>query len=126
MKIDVKICFAYKHNREQAEQCKSCKELTDSVISLLIEQGRIGIKTEFSNLSSEIKPCTEISEADFIIGDPSHPNFQVSYASEEQSILRPVPAVILLSDDTWGDAVNSVLKNPLQYSRNIQGLETVS
>lgn len=121
MSIDINICFAYKNNSIQAEQFKSCKGLIERVIESLIEQGRIGSKTEFSNLSGKIKTCSDIHEADFIIGDPSHPKFQLSYtsSSEEQSILRPIPAVILLPDDTWSDAVNSVLRNPLYDIRGI-------
>ena len=121
MRVDINIYYTYKKNdKAQAEQFKNCKGLTDSVISSLIEQGMSGVKAEFSNLSGKIKTCSDIHEADFIIGDPSHPKFQLSYASsEEQSILRPIPAVILLPNDTWGDAVNSILKNPLYDIRGI-------
>ena len=119
MSIDINICFAYKNNSIQAEQFKSCKGLMERVIESLIEQGRMGNKTEFSNLSGKIKTCSDIHEADFIIGDPSHPNFQVSYASEKQSILRPIPATILLPDNIWGETVNSILKNPLYDIRGI-------
>ena len=120
MSIEINICFAYKNNRQiQAEQFKSCRELIEHIIESLIEQGRSGVKSEFSNLSGKIKTCSDIHEADFIIGDPSHPNFQVSYSSGEQSILRPIPAIILLPDDIWGKDVNFILKNPLYDIRGI-------
>ena len=119
MNIDVNICFAYKNNKEQAELFTGCNELVKGVISSLIEQGKRGIKSEFSSLSGKTKICSEISGADFIIGDPSHPNFQAVYASDGQKTLRPVPSVILLPDDIWGNAVNTVLKNPLYDIRGI-------
>lgn len=119
MSIDINICFAYKNNKEQGENFKSCNELVKHVIASLIRQAESGGKTEFSNLSGKIKTFSDISESDFIIGDPSLPNFQVSYASEEQTILRPIPAIILLPDDIWGETVNSILKNPLYDIRGI-------
>lgn len=119
MNIDINICFAYKNNKEQGEQFNICNELVKGVIASLIRQAESGGKTEFSNLSGKIKSFSDVREADFIIGDPSHPNFQVSYASEEQPILRPIPAIILLPDDIWGETVNSILKNPLYDIRGI-------
>ena len=59
MSYDVNICFAYT-NRGQAEQFKSCKKLTESVISLLNDEGRKGTKTEFSHLSGKIKKLAVI------------------------------------------------------------------
>ena len=118
MSYDVNICFAYT-NRGQAEQFKSCKKLTESVISFLNDEGRKGTKTEFSHLSGKIKTCADIYGADFIIGDPSHPNFEEKHGGEKISALRPIPAVIILPDDTWGNAVNSVLKNPVYDIRGI-------
>ncbi|MBQ6971856.1 MAG: sigma 54-interacting transcriptional regulator [Synergistaceae bacterium] len=119
MNIDINICFAYKNNKAQAEHFADCKDLVNGVISSLTEQGRNGGKLEFSHLSGKIRPCSEIHEADFIIGDPSHPNFHEAHNSELEPSLRPVPAVILLPDDTWGDDVNSVLKNPVYDIRGI-------
>lgn len=120
MSINVNICFAYKkNNKEQAEQFKNCEGLIKRVISSLIEQGKRGVKSEFANLSGEIKTPGNISEADFIIGDPSHPNFHETHASKSNPLLRPLPAVILLPNDTWGDDVNSILKNPLYDIRGI-------
>lgn len=119
MNIDVKICFAYKNNKEQAELFKRCNELVKGIISSLIEQGRSGVKREFSNLSGKIKTCSEISESDFIVGDPSHPNFHETHTSKSNPLMRPLPAVIILPNDIWGDDVNSVLKNPLYDIRGI-------
>ena len=119
MNIDVKICFAYKNNKEQAELFKRCNELVKGIISSLIEQGRSGVKREFSNLSGKIKTCSEISESDFIVGDPSHPNFHEIHTSKSNPLMRPVPAVIIIPNDIWGDDVNSVLKNPLYDIRGI-------
>ena len=119
MNIDVKICFAYKNSKEQAGHFKICNELVKGVISSLIEQGRSGAKSEFANLSGKIKICSGISESDFIIGDPSHPNFHGNHASESNHSLRPVPSVILLPDDIWSGDVNSILKNPLYDIRGI-------
>lgn len=119
MNIDVKICFAYKNNKEQAELFKRCNELVKGIISSLIEQGRSGVKREFSNLSGKIKMCSEISESDFIVGDPSHPNFHETHTSKSNPLMRPLPAVIILPNDIWGDDVNSVLKNPLYDIRGI-------
>lgn len=119
MNIDVKICFAYKNNKEQAELFKRCNELVKGIISSLIEQGRSGVKREFSNLSGKIKTCSEISESDFIVGDPSHPNFHEIHTSKSNPLMRPLPAVIILPNDIWGDDVNSVLKNPLYDIRGI-------
>ena len=119
MNIDVNICFAYKNNKEQSEHFKFCRGLIEGVISSLIEQGRSGVKSEFVNLSGKIKTLSGINEADLIIGDPSHPNFHAAHASEANDLLRPVPAVILLPNDTWGNDVNSILKNPLYDIRGI-------
>ena len=119
MDIDVNICFAYKNNKEQAEQFKICRGIIDGVISSLTEQGRSGVKSEFANLSGKIKTLSTIRESDFIIGDPSHPNFHETHTSESNHSLRSVPAVILLPNDTWSNDVNSVLKNPLYDIRGI-------
>lgn len=119
MNIDVKICFAYKNNKEQAGYFKICNELVKGVISSLIEQGRSGSKSEFSNLSGKIKTCSGLHESDFIIGDPSHPNFHATHDSESNHSLRPVPSVILLPDYIWSGDVNSILKNPLYDIRGI-------
>lgn len=119
MNIDVNICFAYKNSKEQAGYFKTCRELIEGVISSLIEQGRSGVKSEFASLSGKIKTPGGISESDFIIGDPSHPNFHETHASESNLFLHPVPAVILLTNDTWGDDVNFILKNPLYDIRGI-------
>ncbi len=108
-KIDIKICFA----------SVSCEELIKSVISSLIEQGKSGVKSEFANLSGKIKTLSSIHGSDFIIGDPSSPNFHETHDSESNLLLRPVPSVILLPNDTWGDDVNSILKNPLYDIRGI-------
>ena len=115
MSYDVSICFAYR-SKNQAEEFKSCEELVKSVMSALIGQGR---KTEFSILSGKIKTSSDVFSADFIIGDPSHPNFQIKHDEVKQAIPRPLPAIILLPDDSWGSVVNSVLKNPLYDVRGI-------
>ena len=118
MSHDVHVCFAYK-NRNQAEEFRCCEELVKSVVSSLLEQGKSGTKTEFSHLSGKIKTCSDLDGADFIVGDPSHPNFQAKHSTEGRTILRPVPAIVILPDDSWGDKVNSVLKNPMYDIRGV-------
>ena len=118
MNIDINICFAYKNNKTQAEQFKNCRDLIESVIASLVEQGQSGVKIEFANLSGKIKSCSDINESDFIIGDPSHPNFQIKYTSEG-NIQRPIPVIILLPDDIWDEKVNAIIKSPLCDIRGI-------
>ncbi|MBQ3403314.1 MAG: sigma 54-interacting transcriptional regulator [Synergistaceae bacterium] len=70
-------------------------------------------------MSGKIKTCSDLDGADFIVGDPSHPNFQAKHSTEGRTILRPVPAIVILPDDSWGDKVNSVLKNPMYDIRGV-------
>ena len=114
MTYDINICFAYK-TKNEAEQIKLCRTLLDEVIKRLMQQG----KTEFDSLG-KIKDANDIYNADFIIGNSSHPDFQVSHIdTNEQILVRPIPAVVLLSDDNWDKNVNAVSRNPLYDVRAI-------
>ena len=115
MSHDVNICFAYR-SKNQAEQFNGCQELVKSVISALREQSG---KAEFSFLSGKIKHVSDVFSSDFIIGDPSHPSFQIKRDEVKNAIPRPLPAILLLPDDNWGSVVNSVLRNPLYDVRGI-------
>ena len=114
---NVNICFAY-NKKTQASEYKNCEELVKKVVSDLVSQSRTSGKTEFSYVNEKINAC-DICEADFIIGDPAHNNFQLKHTDENMSLMRSVPAIILLSDDNWDKNVNSVLKNPLYDVRGI-------
>ena len=118
MSYDINICFAYK-NKTQASEYKNCEELVKNVVSDLVLQSKINGKTEFSFINEKIKNTYDIFEADFLIGDPAHNNFQIKYTDENMSLRRPIPAIILLSDDSWDNNVNSILKNPLYDVRGI-------
>ena len=108
MTYDINICFAYK-TKIQAEKLKLCRSLLKEIIDVLRKQG----KQEFA-LLGEIKNA-DIDNADFIIGDPSHPDF----SSNEKNIVRSIPAVILLPDDNWGKDINAVSRNPLYDVRAV-------
>ncbi len=114
MTYDINICFAYKSKTEK-EPLNLCKSLLNEIISQLIQQG----KTEFDSLG-KIKDANDIYNADFIIGNSSHPDFQAKHTDEHEQIpVRPIPAVILLTDDIWNKNVNAVSQNPLYYVRAI-------
>ena len=114
MTYDINICFAYKSKTEK-EQLNLCKSLLNEIISQLMQQG----KTEFDSLG-KIKDANDIYNADFIIGNSSHPDFQAKHTDEHEQIpVRPIPAVILLTDDIWNKNVNAVSQNPLYDVRAI-------
>ena len=114
MTHDINICFAYK-TKNESEQINFCKKLLKEIIAGLKQQGKI----EFDSLG-EIKSANDIYNADFIIGNASHPDFQVSRTNENEKIfMRPIPAIILLSDDKWDKNVNAVSRNPLYDVRAI-------
>ena len=98
--IDLRVCYAY--SRSQSEERKACKAVLGEILSGLMA----GRKSEFSAFSGKIH-SSDISDADFIAGDPSHNELQAG-----ENLPRPVPAVLILPSDNWGRDINSVLKNP--------------
>ena len=114
MTYDINICFAYR-TKNESEQLKLCRSLLDDIFAGLIQQG----KAEFDSLG-KIKSANDIYDADFIIGNSSHPDFQINHIDmNESNFMRPIPAVILLSDDRWDKNVNTVSRNPLYDVRAI-------
>ena len=111
MNREVKICFAYKTT--QTEELRKCREIFSDIFVSLIEQGKSEHKKEFSKLSDKICNADDIFTADFIAGDPSHGDFQVQANRKNEFPSRPVPAFIILTNDDWGEDVNSVLRNPV-------------
>ena len=103
--IDVKICYAYDI---EAVERKQCRELFTEILEGL----RSGGKPEFSAFSGTIRKA-DISEADFIVGDPSHNSFVCGES------LRPLPAVLILPSDSWSSDISAVLKNP---AFNVMGI----
>ena len=114
MTYDINICFAYK-TKSESQQLKLCRALLDEIFARLTQQG----KPEFDSLG-KIKSANDIYNADFIIGNAFHPDFQIKHTdTNEQSLMSPIPAVILLSEDNWDKNVNAVSRNPLYDVRAI-------
>ena len=63
--IDLRVCYAY--SRSQSEERRACKAVLGEILSGLMS----GRKSEFSAFSGKIH-SSDISDADFIAGDPSH------------------------------------------------------
>ena len=105
---EVHVCYAYK--TKNTEQLRVCKELLQQVVSNIS-------RSKFENFDLKLKSADEIGIADFIIGDPSHPDFK--HDINEKNRIRSLPSIILLVNDEWGEDVNSILRNPLYDVRGI-------
>ncbi|MBQ7545248.1 MAG: sigma-54-dependent Fis family transcriptional regulator [Synergistaceae bacterium] len=104
--IDVRVCYAYDMSA-QVEERRQFKALLGEILEGL----KAGGKQEFFAFSGKIRK-SDITEADLIIGDPSHNSFKWISPAEKES-MQPVPALIILSSDVWSSDINNVLMNPV-------------
>ena len=107
---NIKICYAYELNPgyddDQTKDAECCKKLFEDVFSSL--------RPKLKDLGEEIAAAKGFDEVewdsgnfDLIVGDPVWLHKQ-----RGKKFHHPVPTLLLLQGDVWGEEVSAVLKSP--------------
>ena len=103
----IRICYAYDAkigNDAQKEEMKRCQELFADIFSCLRHK-LDDLDSAFAS-SDGFESAKWKEDFDLAVGDPAF------LKGKSKDFAHPVPAILFLSGDVWGDEIGAVLSSP--------------